>query len=143
MSIIALIAQKVIDRVESALYSYPSHTAWLAEKRSEILYGTSPRSEGRQAGRTSDTTASKGIRLADLTSTEKARWVKCISDLLEILPPMSRKLLECKYFRRLKVAEITKELYVSPAWYHVLQDLALRDVLLFATQRGLLTPIDE
>lgn len=138
-----LVSYTAVQRTEGALYDYAENKDRLDKARAEILHSTPRRAEGRQGGRTSDTTADRAIRLADLMATEWARWADCITDLLGLLPKQQRKLLELKYFERLRVRDIASQLYVSPAWYYVMQENALKDVMLYATQRGLIRPIPD
>ena len=81
------------------------------------------------------------MQFADLNATEWARWVDCITDLLELLAPEAAKLLRLRYFDQLQVDDVAAKLHVSRAWYFVLHDQALLYVILFATQRRLLVPM--
>lgn len=137
-----MVSQRAFDKVIGVLYNYPQSKADLEQRRDDVLHSTPKRSEGRQGGRTSDTTGLRGAKLAEINDTESARWVDCITDALQMLPEKSRQLLELRYFQKQKTDVVAYEMCVSNAWYFVLQEQVLRDVMLYATQQGLLRPVD-
>lgn len=138
-----MIKSWVYGKVKTTLHEYPANKQRLDEARAEILHSTPRRTEGRQGGRKTDATAARGIQLADLNAQDWARWVDCITDVMEILAPEAAKLIRLRYFEQLPVEDVADKLHVSKAWYFVLHDQVLRDVILFATQRRIIVPVAD
>lgn len=138
-----LIDRDLFRRVEFELYNYQANARKLRERQEEILYSTPYPSEGRSEGSVSDPTMARGLRLARLNESEQAQWVQCIKDALQLMPPEYRDLVRYKYVDGLKVEEIADRLHISRAWYFVWRENVVLYIIVLATQRGLIKPIDE
>lgn len=138
-----MISRRAIQTLEAALYGYLATRDTVAAQREAILYGTPRHGEGRQAGRISDTTGQRGIKLAELAATDNVRWVDCITDALKIMPESDRHFVTLRYFEQRRMDDIAKERGISRSWCYIVQEQILRNILLLATQRGIIKPIDD
>lgn len=138
-----MVNRRAITALEDALYGYLANKDKLAAEREAIIYGTPRKAEGRQAGRISDTTGQRGIRLADLAATDIAKWVDCITAALSLMTESNRQFIILRYFEQRRMEDIAKARGMSRSWCYIVQEQLLRDILLLATQRDLIRPIDD
>lgn len=138
-----VVENDVFRLVERQLYSYKNDVLSLAEQRELVLH-SSPKSEheGNSKANKSDPTALRGIKLAAIDDTNTARWVSIISYAMTRMPEEQRKLVRLKYFEERK-DNVWDELHISRTLFYHWRERIVWFIILLATQRGLLRPIDE
>lgn len=137
----AIIDKDLFRRIEHELYNYQQNVQKINERRTNILYGTPYPSEGRNKGRISDPTSARGVRLADLGESEEAKWVECISAALRAMPRELKALVKYTYFDGYKWWQVADKIHISPSLYYAWRENAVLQVVLAATQAGLIAPV--
>jgi len=141
----AIIEKALFRKVEYELYNYQAHVKELNELRAEILQAGPEKAElpYLRSNIASDTTGKKGVKLAEVTESEQARWVEVIHDSLRLLPRELKMLVKYKYFEGMRNERVAMKLHISRSlFYEWREDVIIRIVLL-ATQRGLVKPFRE
>jgi len=138
---VAIIDKDLFRQVERELYNYQQNVRRLNERRESILHGSPYPSEGRSKGRISDPTATRGGRLADIEGSEQVRWIECIHDCLRVMPREYKMLVKYKYFDKLKWWQVADRLHISASLYYAWRENVVLQIVLAATQRGLIQPI--
>ena len=142
---IAVIDKSLFRKVEYELYNYQAHVKELNELQAEILHAGPDKAElpYLKSNIASDTTGKKGAKLAEVMESEQAKWVKVIHDTLRILPRELKMLVKCKYFDGMKNEAVAMRLHISRSLFYEWREDVIIQIVLLATQRGLIKPIRE
>jgi DNA-directed RNA polymerase specialized sigma subunit len=141
---VPLIEREVIKRIERELYRYPENVKNINLKREELLHST-PRPEGETSGTNyiSNPTLVKAVKLTEIAESEEAQWVELITDAMKTLPWEYQALIKLKYFEGMRNSSVAEALHISRSLYFAWRENAITYLVLMATQRGLLKPIEE
>jgi hypothetical protein len=136
---LALISKSIIRKIESELYDYPLNLKTINEQREDILHGSHYPDVSVSGGEMSNTTQSKGMRLARL----ETGWVDLITEALVSMPMQYSLLIRHKYFGHKNNDMTAEALYISRALYFAWKESAILCLALIATQRGLVNPTES
>jgi DNA-directed RNA polymerase specialized sigma subunit len=141
---VPIIDKKLFARIERELYNYHGNIQEINEQRQEIMYG-SPMSDtsSKSEGRISDPTAMKATRLAKVAESEQSRWVNVIHDAIQKMPAEYKFLIKLKYFDGHGNKMVMDRLHVSQSAYYEWRENIVMGILLLATQRGLIKPLND
>ena len=132
----ALISKKIVLRIETELRSYPRNIKIVKEQRDEIILGSHYPDVSVSGGELSNTTQSKGIRLAQL----ERGWPEVIDKSMNYMPNEYRTIIRHRYFEGYSPDIVADRLHISRALYYVWRDNIIYDLLLRATKEGLIDP---
>lgn len=131
----ALISKKIILRIETELRSYPRNIKLVKEQRDEIILGSHYPDVSVSGGELSNTTQSKGMRLAQL----ETGWPEIISQALEVMPTEYSLLLKYTYFENKNYDRSSEALHVSKTLYYAWRENAILMIAFMGAQKGLIT----
>ena len=134
----ALISKQIIRQIEMQLYSYPQNIKTINEQRDDIINGSHYPDVSVSGGLMSDTTQSKGMRLAQL----KTGWTELIEDAMRRMPGEYLTLIKGIYFQHKQVSRVADELHISQSLAYAWKDNLIFFIVLMATQRKLVEPFD-
>jgi len=134
----ALISRQIVRRIETELYSYPQKMKTLNEQRDDIMNGSHYPDVSVSGGEIGNTTQSKGMRLAQL----ETGWPDLIEDALRRMPGEYRTLVNGVYFQHKPISRVSEEMHISQSLGYVWKDNMIFYLVLMATQKRLMEPID-
>jgi hypothetical protein len=130
----ALISKQIVRHIEGELRSYPQKIKMVKEQRDEIILGSHYPDVSVSGGELSNTTQSKGMRLAQL----ETGWPELISQALEIMPMEYSLLLKYTYFENKNYDRSSEALHVSKTLYYAWKENAILMIAFMAAQKGLM-----
>ncbi len=133
----ALVSKKIINHVESELRAYPQKIKIVNEQRDEIILGSHFPEVSVSGGELSNTTQSKGMRLA---AREDMGWPELIEKAMRGMPRDYKMIIELRYFRGYPIEVVADRMYVSRTQYYVWRDNIIYHLLLKATKEGIIDP---
>ena len=133
----ALISKQIIRQIESELYAYPQNIKTINEQRDDIMHGSHYPDVSVSGGLMSDTTQSKGMRLAQL----ETGWTELITDALTRIPSAYVQLIKVHYFEHHRNEASADMLHVGMSLYYAWKENAILCLALLASQKGLVDPL--
>ena len=134
----ALISKQIVRHIEGELRSYPHKIKIVKENRNEIILGSHYPDVSVSGGELSNTTQSKGMRLAQL----ETGWPELINYALERIPVEQNLLIIYRYFEGNSREIVADKLHVSLRHYYAWREDLLFTLILMATQKKLINPFD-
>ena len=132
----ALISKQIIRQIEMQLYSYPQNIKEVNEQRDDIMNGSHYPDVSVSGGEMSNTTQSKGMRLAQL----ETGWTELIADALTKIPIEQNLIIKHRYFEHYPPEIVADKLHISRSLYYAWRDNIIYDLVLRATKKGLIDP---
>ena len=132
----ALISKQIIRHIEGELRSYPQKIKMIKEQRDDIIFGSHYPDVSVSGGELSNTTQSKGMRLAQL---EKG-WLEVIEKSMNNMPNEYKTIIHYRYFKGYSPDVVADKLYLSKTQYYVWRDNIIFDLLLRAATAGIIDP---
>jgi hypothetical protein len=106
------------------------------EQRDEIILGSHYPDVSVSGGELSNTTQSKGMRLAQL----ETGWPELIQYALEMIPMEQGLIVKYRYFEGRSPDVVADKLHISRTLYYAWRDNLMFFLVLKATQKGLIDP---
>jgi hypothetical protein len=136
MKNMALISKQIVRHIEGELRSYPQKIRMVKEQRDEIISGSHYPDVSVSGGELSNTTQSKGMRLAQL----ETGWPELIEEALGRMPGEYKQIVIGVYFKQKSVSRVADEMFISQSLGYAWKDSLLFFIVLMATQKGLIKP---
>jgi hypothetical protein len=134
----ALISKQIVRHIEGELRSYPQKIRMVKEQRDEIILGSHYPDVSVSGGKLSNTTQSKGMRLAQL----ETGWPELIQYALEMIPHEQHLLIKYRYFEGKSREVVADKLHVSLRHYYAWREDLIFTLVLMATKKGMINPFD-
>lgn len=136
--ILALLTKQIIGKIERELYDYPTNLKEANNKRDDIINGSHYPEVSVSGGEMSNTTQSKGMRLAEI----ETEWTDIITEALQRMPGDYERLANGIYWQHKQVFRVAEELHISQALGYVWREQLILYIALLATQKNVLRPFN-